>query len=161
MKKKLRSPMTFGIPSLFLIFSVLCLTILALLSLSTSRTDLRMSQMSMEQTTAYYDACNSATALCNQADEFLQEQYSNAKNADTYYQSIPALLKQFPDFSCEMGTHTIFFDTPISDQLCLHVEFTVLYPESDSDRYMEISVWKTKSTGSWTPDTRQSVYKGE
>ena len=47
-----------GIPSLFLIFGVLMLVILSLLGYGTSRQDLRASSLSLEQTSAYYNACS-------------------------------------------------------------------------------------------------------
>ena len=49
-----------GIPSLFLIFGVLMLVILSLLGYGTSRQDLRASSLSLEQTSAYYNACSEA-----------------------------------------------------------------------------------------------------
>ena len=51
-----------GLPSMFVIFSILCMVILSLLALGTSRQDLQTSQLSLDQTTAYYKACSAATA---------------------------------------------------------------------------------------------------
>ena len=45
-----------GIPSLFLIFGVLCLAVLALLTLGNSRSALSSARLSMEQTEQYYKA---------------------------------------------------------------------------------------------------------
>ena len=61
MKQKHTFFVTVGIPSLFLIFSVLCLCVLALLTLSSSRTSLTTARHSMEQTEKYYSACSEAT----------------------------------------------------------------------------------------------------
>ena len=54
MNKKRTSFLSIGIPSMCVIFSVLCLVILALLTLGTSRQDLQTSRLSLDQTTAYY-----------------------------------------------------------------------------------------------------------
>ena len=60
MNKKRTSFLSIGIPSMCVIFSVLCLVILALLTLGTSRQDLQTSRLSLDQTTAYYTACSTA-----------------------------------------------------------------------------------------------------
>lgn len=39
-----------GLPSMFVIFSILCMVILSLLALGTSRQDLQTSQLSLDQT---------------------------------------------------------------------------------------------------------------
>ena len=54
MKQKHTFFVTVGIPSLFLIFSVLCLCVLALLTLGSSRSSLNTARHSMEQTENYY-----------------------------------------------------------------------------------------------------------
>ena len=56
MKQKHTFFVTVGIPSLFLIFSVLCLCVLALLTLGSSRSGLNTARYSMEQTEKYYNA---------------------------------------------------------------------------------------------------------
>ena len=61
MKQKHTFFVTVGIPSLFLIFSVLCLCVLALLTLGSSRSGLNTARYSMEQTEKYYNACSKAT----------------------------------------------------------------------------------------------------
>lgn len=66
MKKNTRHFMTLGIPSVFLVFAVLCLVIFSLLTLNTSRSDYILSQEALEQTISYYEACSNATDLyCN------------------------------------------------------------------------------------------------
>ena len=62
-----------GIPSLFLVFGVLTMAVLALLTLGTSRRDLRESKLSLSATNAYYEACNEASDLVNQLRQILSE----------------------------------------------------------------------------------------
>ena len=56
-----------GIPSLFLIFSVLCLAVLSLLTLGNSRSELSTARNSMQQTEDYYNACSQASTVINSA----------------------------------------------------------------------------------------------
>ena len=62
MNKNRTSFLSVGIPSMCTIFSVLCLVILALLTLNTSEQDLQTSRIALEQTTAYYTACSAASS---------------------------------------------------------------------------------------------------
>ena len=55
-----------GIPSLFLIFSVLCLAVLSLLTLGNSRSELSTARNSMQQTEDYYNACSQASTVINE-----------------------------------------------------------------------------------------------
>ena len=55
-----------GIPSLFLIFSVLCLAVLSLLTLGNSRSELSTARNSMQQTEDYYNACSQASTVISE-----------------------------------------------------------------------------------------------
>ena len=63
MNKRRTQFLSMGIPSMFVIFSVLCLVILALLTLGTSRQDLQAAQVSLKQTTDYCNACTQAVQV--------------------------------------------------------------------------------------------------
>ena len=54
------SLVSIGIPSIFLIFTVLTMSILAVLTFMVSRTDQAESALALEQTQAYYAACSRA-----------------------------------------------------------------------------------------------------
>ena len=55
------------------IFSVLCLVILSLLTLNTSRQDLKNSKLTLEQTTAYYTACSTASEEYQELTDYAQQ----------------------------------------------------------------------------------------
>ena len=56
MKKKHSFPTIFGSSSLLVIFAVLCLTVFCLLTLSTAKAELRLSEVSAKATVDYYKA---------------------------------------------------------------------------------------------------------
>lgn len=159
MKKKHSSMVTLGITSLFLIFAVLCLVILALLTLGSSRSDLHMSERSMEQTTAYYDACAAATDLCLQAEEFLQTAYRQTSGEKEYFEKAATLTDQ--GFLWDEDGGTLSFDISFSDTQALHAEAKVLYPRTADGSFLKLLTWQTQATGTWTPDTKQPVYTKE
>ena len=73
-----------GLPSMFVIFSILCMVILSLLALGTSRQDLQTSQMSLDQTTAYYKACSDATAQYTEITEYIRTTAESASDKERY-----------------------------------------------------------------------------
>ena len=166
--KKRTSMVTLGITSLFLIFSVLCLVIFSLLSLGTSRSDLSMSQQTMEQTSNYYDACNVATELCLEIEDFLLTAYKNCGSKATFYQTLTA----FPNETIlwNENNRQFSFEIAFSDTQSLLVVLNIFYPQKDQtfskasnlpDTFMEIDTWKTILTGTWEPDHTQHIFQGE
>lgn len=122
-----------GIPSLVLIFSVLCLVILALLTLGTSRNDLQMSRLSMEQTEKYYAACSRAAGR----------------------------IAAIAETSRNKETHTVNFYESIDEKQSLYVELEISPSGDTASSPVKITAWRTEYTGEWTPDTKQPVFKGE
>ena len=91
MKQKHTFFVTVGIPSLFLIFSVLCLCVLALLTLGSSRSGLNTARYSMEQTEKYYNACSKATETVSEIRNELSQYADNASDEAKYFSLIQAL----------------------------------------------------------------------
>lgn len=184
MNRKQHSFVTVGITSLFLIFSVLCLVILALLTLGTSRSDLRMSRLALEQTTAYYDACGEVTDFCSELDALLSTSCTQAMDEEAYYKKVNTIVNDIahslesspspadevsktPDqegglfFSYDKTSRRICVYASFSENQRLFTELEILFPEKEGDSYLEILTWKTEVQGSWNPDTKQPVFKGE
>ena len=84
-----------GLPSMFVIFSILCMVILSLLALGTSRQDLQTSQMSLDQTTAYYKACSDATAQYTEITEYIRKTAESASDKERYLSQMKNLEKNF------------------------------------------------------------------
>lgn len=156
MKSRHRSLVTMGITSLLLIFSVLCMVILALLTFGSSHSDLTMSKRSIEQTTAYYHACYTATDLCRETEEELYQIRSTAAEEKDYYSNTASLCSL--GFSWEEDSRMLTAEISYSDRQALYLELQVLYPQNPEDPVLEIHKWQTISTGEWNPDTRQPVY---
>lgn len=152
-----------GIPSLFLIFAVLCLAVLSLLTLGTSRSELSAAQFSLDQTEKYYSACQSASAILAEIQEGLGECYIQSDNADTYFALAAQIPSRLPDSEIRYDetSHTFSFQQSFSDSQALIVKTAIIYPDSANDSFIKISQWKTDNTDTWNPDTGLSVYKGE
>ncbi|MDD7220443.1 MAG: hypothetical protein PUI16_10785 [Clostridia bacterium] len=159
MKQKHSRLITVGIPSIFLIFCILCLVILSLLTLGTSRQDLKTAERSLEQTTAYYNACSQATELYNIAADYIQKAIKTSDSLSEYCGQMESFIRTQSDFRWSSKEEILSFTVPISDSQALLVDMDASW--ADTVYRPAIFNWNTISTGTWVPDTRQKVYKGE
>ncbi len=149
-----------GIPSLFLIFSVLCLAVLSLLTLGSSRSELNAARNSMQQTEDYYKACGQASTVIDEIQTELTDDYRQAADQGNYFTLVKQFCKNHSELTFDVKKQTLLFTESLSDTQQLTVCLKVLYPEKSGDSLIQILQWKTDTTASWTPDTSQSVYKG-
>ena len=149
-----------GIPSLFLIFAVLCLAVFSLLTLGSSRSELNSARVSMEQTEEYYKACQEATDTITKIRNSLRSYRKQASSEADYLKLATDLSNEFDNVSFEDSSSNILTLTQsFSDTQSLVIRIQLLYPrDSGSDDLLKISEWKTAITASWNPDTSQSVY---
>lgn len=173
MKKTAGSMVTTGIPSIFLVFSVLCLVILSLLSVGTSRSDLRLSEISMQNATAYYESCSYATELCLMTEAVI----NSGQPAGSDYGSVPSAVEEFLDEEIEevkasgelalpgLQSYTwnpdgnrLSLTIPYTERLALLVDLSFSFHPSSSSWETSILRWQSIQIGSWTPDMHQNVF---
>ena len=171
-----------GIPSLFLIFGVLMLVILSLLGYGTSRQDLRASSLSLEQTSAYYNACSEAADFYSELVQALEGFQTQAKTETAYYQLVSDYLNSQENVEWDSEEHTAEYVKAFSDTQSLAVKIAVFWTDCTADSTASDNVasdtinaglgvtssniagilsWNTVVTADWNPDNSQSVYKGE
>ena len=171
-----------GIPSLFLIFGVLMLVILSLLGYGTSRQDLRSSSLSLEQTSAYYNACSEAADFYSDLVQTLEGFQAQAKSESAYYQLVSDHLNSQENVKWDSEEHTAEYVKAFSDTQSLAVKVSVFWTDRTADSTASdtaasdtinagldmtssniagILSWNTVVTADWNPDNSQSVYKGE
>ena len=115
-----------GIPSLFLIFGVLMLVILSLLGYGTSRQDLRSSSLSLEQTSAYYNACSEAADFYSELVQTLEGFQEQAKTETAYYQLVSDYLNSQENVEWNSEEHTAEYVKAFSDTQSLAVKVSLL-----------------------------------
>ena len=120
-----------GIPSLFLIFGVLMLVILSLLGYGTSRQDLRSSSLSLEQTSAYYNACSEAADFYSDLVQTLEGFQAQAKSERAYYQLVSDHLNSHVKWDSE--EHTAEYVRAFSDTQSLAVKIAVFWTDCTAD----------------------------
>lgn len=133
-REKFSPPMVGG-SSLLVVFAVLCLTVFALLSLSTVQADRRLADASVETVSAYY------AADC-QAQEILARLRSG---------EVPEGVTVVED----LGTATYaYYSCPMTETQSLEVEVRL-----DGTSYQILS-WQTVATGEWELDESMNLWDG-
>lgn len=122
-----------GIPSLFLIFGVLMLVILSLLGYGTSRQDLRSSSLSLEQTSAYYNACSEAADFYSELVQTLEGFQEQAKTETAYYQLVSDYLNSQENVEWNSEEHTAEYVKAFSDTQSLAVKIAVFLTDCTAD----------------------------
>jgi len=120
-----------GGSSLLVIFAVLCLTVFALLTLSTVKADLRLADAAVHSVLEYYSADSAAEEILAKLREgIVPQEVAQSGNLFAY--------------AC-----------PVSDTQELQV-----IVEINKDQY-QIQQWKVVSTTEWTPDEFIDVWEPE
>lgn len=124
------SPPAVGGISLLSVFAVLCLTVFALLSLSTVQADKRLEEKSAQAVIDYYDAdCRAQKLLA---------QIRSGKIPDGVYKK-----GDIYEYHC-----------PVGDTQRLNVSVKV------NGENWKILKWQVVNIGEWTPDDRLNVWNG-
>ena len=122
-----------GIPSLFLIFGVLMLVILSLLGYGTSRQDLRASSLSLEQTSAYYNACSEAADFYSDLVQTLEGFQAQVKSESSYYKLVSDYLNSQENVKWDSEEHTAEYMKAFSDTQSLAVKVSVFWTDRTAD----------------------------
>ena len=122
-----------GIPSLFLIFGVLMLVILSLLGYGTSRQDLRASSLSLEQTSAYYNACSEAADFYSDLVQTLEGFQAQVKSESSYYKLVSDYLNSQENVKWDSEEHTAEYVRAFSDTQSLAVKIAVFWTDCTAD----------------------------
>ena len=163
------------------------LVILSLLGYGTSRQDLRASSLSLEQTSAYYNACSEAADFYSELVQTLEGFQEQAKTETAYYQLVSDYLNSQENVEWNSEEHTAEYVKAFSDTQSLAVKIVVFWTDCTADSTASdtaasdtaasdtinagldmtssniagILSWNTVVTADWNPDNSQSVYKGE
>lgn len=146
-----------GIPSLFLIFGVLMLVILSLLGYGTSRQDLRSSSLSLEQTSAYYNACSEAADFYSELVQTLEGFQEQAKTETAYYQLVSDYLNSQENVEWNSEEHTAEYVKAFSDTQSLAVKVSVFWTDRTADSTaFDAAASDTAASDAATSDTASS-----
>lgn len=124
---KKRFSLNIGLPTIVLVFIVMCLFSLSVLSLVGARADWRLTEKRVNRTSAYYASCNAAHDYLASLNSQLLQLYAQSNDDSTFLSS----LSQYPD--------TCIF--ALSDLQNLEISLTFHTPD-DSLICYDIISWK-------------------
>ena len=109
------------------------LVILSLLGYGTSRQDLRASSLSLEQTSAYYNACSEAADFYSELVQTLEGFQEQAKTETAYYQLVSDYLNSQENIEWDSEEHTAEYVKAFSDTQSLAVKVSVFWTDRTAD----------------------------
>ena len=109
------------------------LVILSLLGYGTSRQDLRASSLSLEQTSAYYNACSEAADFYSDLVQTLEGFQAQAKSESAYYQLVSDYLNSQENVEWDSEEHTAEYVKAFSDTQSLAVKVSVFWTDRTAD----------------------------
>ena len=109
------------------------LVILSLLGYGTSRQDLRSSSLSLEQTSAYYNACSEAADFYSDLVQTLEGFQAQAKSERAYYQLVSDHLNSQENVKWDSEEHTAEYVKAFSDTQSLAVKIAVFWTDCTAD----------------------------
>ena len=109
------------------------LVILSLLGYGTSRQDLRTSSLSLEQTSAYYNACSEAADFYSELVQTLEGFQAQAKSERAYYQLVSDYLNSQENVEWNSEEHTAEYVKAFSDTQSLAVKVSVFWTDRTAD----------------------------
>lgn len=109
------------------------LVILSLLGYGTSRQDLRSSSLSLEQTSAYYNACSEAADFYSELVQTLEGFQTQAKTETAYYQLVSDYLNSQENVEWNSEEHTAEYVKAFSDTQSLAVKVSVFWTDRTAD----------------------------
>lgn len=130
--KKSYSIVSTGTSSLLVIFVVLCLTVLAALSLSSAKADYDLSRKLADKELAYYTACAQAEEICAQLSE-----------------------GRTPDADISVSGNIVHFEIPVDENRLLSVSL-----KTQGTSY-DITEWKTVPADEWNGSDTYNLMQTE
>lgn len=109
------------------------LVILSLLGYGTSRQDLRASSLSLEQTSAYYNACSEAADFYSDLVQTLEGFQAQVKSESSYYKLVSDYLNSQENVKWDSEEHTAEYVKAFSDTQSLAVKVSVFWTDRTAD----------------------------
>lgn len=134
-----------GASSIVMIFIVLCLTTLGILSFSSARANLALTQRRTTQVQAYYGADAKAQRLIAEIDAAL---YAARETPDTYSEAISGLAELDDTVSVRRSLVTLKIPVGTAQQL----QVTLRVGDADADVRFTIETYQLVNIEEWEPE---------
>lgn len=149
-KKRTPPKLTVGITTIVVVFAVLCLTIFAILSVSTADSEYRLAKKYSESVTAYYIA----DSACADIAESFRELWESGGDFKTLSVLASSLGVQCVQAEGGSAPAVISYSRDIDSTRALYVQLHI-------GESFDIKQWQTTQTSEWTPDDSLPVWTGD
>lgn len=128
MSKKTQFSMNIGLPSILLIFVILCFVSFGILSIVSANSDLKLSQKVLHRSSIYYKTCNEAEEMLAEVHRQLFEAYLASDNKVVYEHMVEFIPTTY--------------SYSLSDLQDLQITLRFLYPSTQTGDFYQIESWK-------------------
>lgn len=154
-KEKKLSFVHTGLPSLLVIFVMLCLVTFAVLSYVSALRDYSLALKTAQRTQLYYETDARLRSRIAVLDQQLSEIYSGLPGDDEAA-FLSACGQHFPGLSGSVLT----LEEPFGEGQQLCATLLLKLPAKEGGHFYQITGWQTVATADWTPDDRLPVFQG-
>ncbi len=144
-----------GLPSLLVIFVMLCLITFAVLSYVSAIRDYSLAEKTAQRTRLYYETDAKLRGQLTELDRQLSEIYSQL-TPDDETAFLDACAQRFPGLSGSLLT----LQEPFGDAQSLCAELSLQLPSKEKEPYYQIIRWQVVTTADWEPDDTLPVLQG-
>lgn len=144
--KEHKLTMNIGIISFMSIFIILAIVVFALLSLSSARSNARLTNKSIQQKEQYYALSSQGEEYLKQIDDALYTYYQSSSSKEEYFTKTKQLTTLVPQSTYK--DHQFHFQVK-NDTTTLHVTLNILYP---GDKLYEVQTWVSSPNTEWKKD---------
>ncbi|MDO4522997.1 MAG: hypothetical protein Q4B57_07630 [Eubacteriales bacterium] len=141
-----------GLPSVLLVFVLLCMITFSALSLTSANADDRLSRQMAKRTQEYYAAEGAANRRLKEIDGLLLKIYNSSMTKEEYFRKVFEELEASEDVAVKeaSGEILILFEEKIDETEALSIELAAVYPKERDGRY-RILRWQTVQVAEWNP----------
>ncbi len=144
--KEHKLTMNIGIISFMSIFIILSIVVFALLSLSSAKSNARLTNKSIQQKEQYYALSSQGEKYLKQIEDALYTYYQSSSSKEEYFTKTKQLTNLIAKSTYK--DHHFHFQVK-NDTNTLYITLKILYP---GDALYEVQTWTTSSNTEWTKD---------
>ena len=144
----------FGLSTIFLAFSMLCIVTFSALALVTANSDLKLSKKVATKNKNYYSAEKRAYLSINEIDDKLLDIYQSSKNQTEYFDKCKDYLQTL-DYGLidKDNPHHFCFSESLSQNQSLNVCIEITYPQAGHMYFFKIVKWQNTTDSENTDET--------
>ena len=135
-----------GVTTLVVMFATICLTIFAVLALSTAKQEEKLSEVFAESEAAYMEADARCAAIANGLGK-LWEEGAGIEKLELYANEVGAALSK------DTGDVIVYYECAMGEDNLLCVTLRL-------GREFSIEQWQQVNIGEWLPDNSIDVWQG-